>query len=282
MRVSIVIPSHNRAEKLVRAIDSVLLQTFRDFDLWIIDDGSTDNTEEVVKSYGDTDINIHYLKQENSGVSSARNLGIKSSKGEWVAFLDSDDEWMPAKLEKQIKFIEENSIYPMVYGDEVWIRCGKRVNQKNIHKKSGGDIFEKCLPLCFIAPSAALIKRSLLEEVGLFDEEFKVCEDYDLWLKISSLHPVGLISEPIIIKHGGHQDQLSTKFFGMDYFRILSMDRIKRIRSLTKKQLETLDREMIKKCTILLNGNIKHNNMTNFDEIKNIALSIDSEFTLQK
>lgn len=280
--ISVIIPTFNRVHTLKRAIDSVLSQTCRDFDLWIIDDGSTDETEDLVKSFNSSEIQIYYLKQENKGVSSARNMGIKRSQGEWIALLDSDDEWLPNRLQKQIELANNNPELPLIHGEEIWVRRGKRVNPKFIHKKFGGDIFERCLPLCLISPSASLIKRSLLEEVGGFDEDFTVCEDYDLWLKVTSLYPVGFIDDPIIIKHGGHEDQLSAKYFAMDYYRILAMDRIISIRELSDSHQLSVRNEIIKKATILLKGYLKHNNMENFDQVCKIAQKYDSGFSISR
>ena len=213
--ISVIIPTFNRAHVLLKAIDSVLKQTYKNFEVIVVDDGSTDGTTELLSSYI-KEGKILYLKQENKGVSSARNFGVKSSKGDWLAFLDSDDEWLKHKLQKQVELLTERPDLRLVHGEELWVRNGKRVNQKKIHQKFGGFIYEKCLPLCLISPSAVMIERKLYEEMGGFDEEFTVCEDYDLWLKITSLYEVGFVSDPIIYKYGGHEDQLSHKYFAMD------------------------------------------------------------------
>ena len=265
-RVNVIIPTFNRAETILRALQSVLAQTYLDFDLWIIDDGSTDNTAEVVKPFlGEQ---VHYLKQFNKGVSAARNLGVQKSRGEWLAFLDSDDEWLPEKLEKQVAYSEAHPDVPLIHGEEIWIRRGKRVNPKVKHQKYGGKIFEKCLPLCLISPSASFIKRSLLQEMGLWDENFIVCEDYDLWLKITAKYPVGFIDDPLIKKYGGHDDQLSSKYKAMDFWRIKSMKNI-----LDKGQLNCQDEDLVKKQIlmkgeILINGYLKHQNFENYDVVK--------------
>ena len=247
-------------------------QTYTDFDVWIIDDGSNDGTGDFLDSYvKNHDCSgyrnkINFVSTDNKGVSSARNLGIQASQGEYIA---SDDEWLPDKLFKQMSFLKSNPEIPLVHGEEIWIRKGKRVNPKKMHKKFGGDIFIKCLALCLISPSATLLTRKLLNEVGLFDEELKVCEDYDLWLKITSLYEVGFITEPTIVKYGGHGDQLSAKFFAMDYWRIKSLNRIKNIRRLSQDREQEVDKMIKKKGQILLNGYIKHQNLKNYDEILN-------------
>jgi len=194
-KVSVILPTFNRCETLSRAIESVLAQTFEDFDLFIIDDGSTDKTKELVQSLDDP--RVQYLYQKNQGVSSARNLGVKKSKGQWVALLDSDDEWENTRLEEQIDFSYKNQSLPLIYCEETWIRNGVRVNLKKKHKKLGGDIFGPSLKQCLIGPSASLIKRDLFLEVGLFDESFPICEDYELWIRVTSKYPIGL-SKPAI------------------------------------------------------------------------------------
>jgi len=266
MKIDVIIPTFNRVLTLKRAIDSVLNQTYQNFHLYIIDDGSTDETEQLLKEYLSCS-NVSIFKQENRGVSAARNYGLSLSNAPWVSFLDSDDEWLPEKLDKQVEVIKSNESAVLVHGEELWIRNGKRVNPKKIHKKFGGEIFERCLALCLISPSAVMIKRSVLHEMKNFDEDFIVCEDYDLWLKITSLYPVEFISDPIIVKYGGHEDQLSAKFFAMDYWRIKSMNNILENREFSKERSNVVRDQIIKKGEILLNGYRKHNNLKDYDEV---------------
>jgi glycosyltransferase involved in cell wall biosynthesis len=216
--VSIIIPTFNRSTFLLRAIKSVLNQSYKNFELIVVDDGSTDDTEILLQDLI-TNKSIHYYKKSNGGVASARNFGAIKALGHWYAFLDSDDEWLPNKLQDQLSFLLNNSHLNIVYGEEIWMRNGVRVNQKKHHKKSGGHIFEKCLEQCLIAPSSVLLTKKLFEEKKGFDESFIICEDYDLWLKISSSHEIGFIEQPLIVKYGGHEDQLSTKYFAMDMWR---------------------------------------------------------------
>ncbi len=269
MKFSVIIPTYNRAYILRRAIDSVLSQTYQNFELIVVDDGSTDETQEILEDYGEK---IKILTQKNRGVSAARNLGLKYSSGELISFLDSDDSWFSHKLEAQFQFFRENPEIPLVHGEEVWIRNGKRVNPKHKHKKSGGDIFEKCLSLCLISPSAVAIKKELLIEMEGFDENFIVCEDYDLWLKVTSLHEVGFIERPIVQKYGGHEDQLSNKYFAMDYWRVKSLARILRIRKevLSVSKVQKIKDEIIYKCEILIQGYKKHENFENLKEVEEL------------
>jgi glycosyltransferase involved in cell wall biosynthesis len=281
-KISVIIPTYNRRELLLRAVKSVLNQDFEHFDLTIVDDGSTDDTKEaldtILKTHPRRD-KVFYYSIAKSGVSAARNYGIKKTSSRWLAFLDSDDEWMQNKLTKQWHYLQNNPNCKIVHGDEIWIRRGRRVNPKNIHKKSGGLIYKRCLELCLISPSAVVIRRDLLEEMGGFDEEFIVCEDYDLWLKITSQIPVGFIEKPIIIKYGGHEDQLSAKYHSMDYFRVKSMWRILKTGNLSEDYYLATIKEIEKKGTILVNGYKKHNNLENLDEIKSILEEVSKLMT---
>ncbi len=217
---SVIIPTYNRSSSVKAAIDSVLGQTFRDFEPIVVDDGSTDGTPGIVAEYGDR---LHYIVQPNAGVSAARNAGIKASSGGHLAFLDSDDLWLPGKLQAHYEYITSNPRMRIHQTEELWIRNGRRVNPMNKHRKEAGNIFIPSLRLCLVSPSAVVIRRDLLDEAGLFDERLPACEDYDLWLRISMKKKIGLIPEAFVIKHGGHEDQLSRAFWGMDRFRIYSI-----------------------------------------------------------
>ncbi len=250
--VSIIIPTFNRSRFLPRAIESVLCQTFQDFELVIVDDGSTDKTFSIVKAFRDP--RIRYEFQPNQGVSSARNLGIKNSAGTFLAFLDSDDEWMPSKLEKQLEALEDNPGYMIVHTDEIWIRNGRKLNQKNKHRKYGGWIFSRCLPLCVISPSSVLLHRKVFSSIGDFNEKLPVCEDYELWLRISSRYPVLLLDQPLLKKYGGHPGQLSMKYWGMDIFRVKALSERITSGKLTPRQEMMAAKELVRKYRILEQG----------------------------
>ncbi|WP_294961242.1 glycosyltransferase family A protein [Sulfurimonas sp.] len=251
MDVSVVIPTYNRYEVLKRALKSVYAQTHKPKEVIIIDDGSTDKTSQILKTFPDA----KYYYQKNSGVSSARNLGIKKSNFEWIAFLDSDDEWHPQKLQEHLKLHQKCPKLQISYTDEKWIRNLKEVKIPKKYRKVGGDIFEECLSHCFIAPSSTIIHKNLLSEVGLFDESLEVCEDYDLWLRVAMINEIGLVDKKLITKYGGDADQLSMKFWGMDRFRVKSLEKLLKI---SNSKEELINNTLIEKYSLLLTGAQKH------------------------
>jgi len=268
-RVSVVVTTYNRAYILGEAINSVLSQRYKDLELMVIDDGSTDETKEVVSSYIPR---LTYIHQAHKGVSAARNRGIDHAQGDYFAFLDSDDLWLPNKLCLQMKFMENHPDALICYTEEIWIRRGVRVNPMKKHKKYSGMIFEHCLPLCMVSPSSVLITRSLLEEVGGFDEGLEVCEDYDLWLRISARYPIYLIDTPLIIKRGGHEDQLSKKMSGQDRFRIKALVKLLEGDCLSPHQRELAWKELNRKCEIYGKGCIKRGRKEEGEKILALAL----------
>ncbi len=253
MKVSVVIPTYNRYEVLRRAVASVFKQTHVPDEVIIIDDGSNDKTQQIAQEFPQ----IQYFFQENAGVSSARNLGIEKSSFEWIAFLDSDDEWDISKIKEQLTFHQENPKILMSYTEEEWIRDGIKVKVPKKFQKFEGEIFQKCLSHCIIAPSATLIHKDLLHRVGKFDENLEVCEDYDLWLRIARDNKIGLIKKKLTIKYAGHEEQLSFKYWGMDRFRVQSLEKL--LQSDLQKNTFEIKNELIKKYTILLKGAKKYN-----------------------
>ncbi len=229
--ISVIIPTHNRAGLLRRALASVQNQTRRPDEVIVIDDGSTDETAQVVCGEFPR---YRYVRQPRRGVAAARNKGAGEAMGRWLAFLDSDDEWRPVKLKRQLAALASRPDYSICHTDEIWIRNGRRVNPKDRHAKAGGHIFRRCLALCVISPSAVVIARSLFDSLGGFDETLAVCEDYDLWLRLCARHPVLYVDETLVVKYGGHSDQLSKKYFGMDRFRIQALENILAGESLTR------------------------------------------------
>lgn len=217
---SVIIPVYNRHESARRAVDSILAQTFTDFELILVDDGSTDDTPRLVEEYRGR---IDFVRIPHGGVSSARNAGIGRAAAPWIAFLDSDDLWLPKKLERQARFIRERPEFLIHQAGEAWIRRGRRVNPRRRHLMREGRIFMESLELCLVSPSAVVMARELFDRHGLFDEDLPACEDYDLWLRVTKNEAVGLLPEPLVVRHGGHPDQLSSRFWGMDRFRLYSI-----------------------------------------------------------
>ena len=267
MDITVVIPTYNRYEVLKRSLASVFFQTYTPCEVIVIDDGSSDNTSQITKDFP----SVKYFYQKNNGVSSARNLGIAQASYEWIAFLDSDDEWRQDKLAQQVTFHQENPHILMSYTDEIWLRNGVSVKIPKKFQKIGKDVFLENLEYCNIAPSSALIHKSVFESVGVFDESLEVCEDYDLWLRILLKYEIGLIKQKLILKYGGDADQLSTKHWGMDRFRVLALEKL--LKTQTEKK-ELIQNILLKKYELLLKGAIKHNKV---DDIvlyeKNLHLS---------
>jgi glycosyltransferase involved in cell wall biosynthesis len=251
MHFSVIIPTYNRASTIERALNSVFNQTKSADEIIVVDDGSNDQTPEILEKYKSR---VFFIRQENKGVSAARNNGIRQADSEWIALLDSDDEWLPDKLSRAEQYILENPEIKIFQTEEIWIRNGRRVNPKKKHRKYSGMIFTECLPLCIISPSAVVFKKSLWQEAGGFDETLPVCEDYDLWLRISRLYPVGLDKNPGIIKYGGHEDQLSGLYPVMDKYRIQAIEKQLNDPSLDDELRTAALVEIIKKLKIVIAG----------------------------
>ena len=245
-KISVIIPTFNRGWILKEAVDSVLSQHCTDFELIVVDDGSIDNTLTLLQTYKGR---LKILQQENRGVSSARNLGIENSCGQYIAFLDSDDLWLPEKLSFQLEFFVLHREALICQTEEMWIRNGVRVNPGKKHKKISGHIFEQSLALCLVSPSAVMMDRRLFEETGMFDENLPACEDYDLWLRTTLKYPVFLLDKPLVIKRGGHADQLS-KAPGLDKYRIASILKLLQSNRLSNSRYKKAVKMFQKKCKI--------------------------------
>lgn len=248
--VSVIIPTYNRRTYVREAIDSVLSQTYSPLELLVVDDGSTDDTPALLETYGGR---IKVLRQFNCGVSAARNLGIRSARGAFIALLDSDDYWQPDKLALQMDWFDAHPEALICQTEEIWIRNGVRVNPGKRHEKQAGHIFEPSLALCLISPSAVMMRATLLEEIGLFDESLPACEDYDLWLRVTSKYPVGLVKTPAIVKRGGHVDQLSA-MRELDKYRIHAIVKILQQGALSAAQRTAAIEMLTRKCRIYAAG----------------------------
>ena len=250
-QVSAVIPTHNRLHLLRRALYSVQAQTLPPLETIVIDDGSTDRSHESLATEFPT---VQWIRQSNHGVSHARNQGIKQAKGEWIALLDSDDTWHPSKLEEQNQFLQQNLGLLFCHTDEAWIRRGKSVSHPAYLNKSNQDIFLKSLARCIICPSSVVIHQKIFEKIGFFDEELPVCEDYDLWLRLVLQYEIGYLDRKLVTKHGGHSDQLSTTYWGMDRFRVQSLQKLLDNPNLKSSLIPLIFQTLIQKLDILNKG----------------------------
>ena len=265
MDISVIIPTYNRRNTLPRAVESVLNQIYKPIEIIVVDDGSTDGTKEMFSEMYPL---VRYIYQANSGVSSARNTGINSASGDWIALLDSDDEWLPDKLDRQVKLLQDNAEIRFCHTNEIWIRNNVRINQKKKHQKYGGNIFNKCLDICRISPSSSLFHTSVIKDVGLFDESLDVCEDYDMWLRITSKYPVLFLDQPLIKKFGGHSNQLSRVFGGIEQYRIRSLEKILTSKSLSGSQFEAAKDMLIHKLQIYAKGLKKRDKNTELHSVE--------------
>ena len=268
-QVTVILPSWNRADWLKKSIDSVLGQTFRDFELIVVDDASTDSTQEILTSYSGKIRSITFAK--NLGVSAARNAAVKNCDSEWIAFLDSDDFWHPHKLQKQIAQTVIRAECPIHFTDEIWIRNGVRVNPKKKHQKLEGWIFKPSLELCLMSPSTVLLRRELFDVHGLFDETLPICEDYDLWLRLTAQHQVALLNEKLMTRHGGHADQLSRSDWGIDRYRVQSIIKILKTEKLRPEDRSAAIVVLRKKCEIIINGFRKRGKLQEIERYEKIA-----------
>lgn len=232
MLVSVIIPTYDRPKFTKEAIDSVRAQTFQDLELIVIDD------------------------RDQKGPAFARNSGVKKAGGKYIAFLDSDDLWDRRKLEKQLKFLRDDPGFKICYTNEKWIRNDEHLNQLKKHQKYHGWIFDKCLPLCIISASSIIMEKEVFQSLGGFDESLPVCEDYDLWLRMALRYPIAFLDEKLIIKRGGHADQLSRKHWGMDRFRARALEKLLR-QELDARQKELVRRELGAKYRVLTSGALK-------------------------
>jgi len=255
--VTVIIPTYNRSGILKIAVESVLNQTWQDFELIVVDDGSTDDTAEMIAVHYSK--RVRYIQQENRGPAAARNTGIDAASHGLIAFLDSDDRFDKKKLAIQVAAMHQAPEFLVSHTQEIWFRRGMFLNQKKKHRKENGYIFERCLELCAVGMSTIMVRKKLFDEVGTFDERLPCCEDYDLWLRASVRHPFLLVDHPLTIKEGGRPDQLSWQHrVGMDRLRIYSIRNLMESGKLQGEQLSMAARELVRKCLIYGEGCMKH------------------------
>ena len=271
--ISVVIPTYNRKSRLERALNSVLNQILQPIEIIVVDDGSEDGTAELVMEKYPS---VKIIRQNNRGVSAARNHGIRCSRGDWIAFLDSDDEWDPRKLLEQERLVQCTPKRLLIHTDEKWIRNGTLISQRRYHKKSGGLLFIRSLSRCLISPSSVMLNRSLFEKYGLFDENLPACEDYDLWLRICLYEKINFVPLPLVIKYGGHPDQLSRTVPVLDQYRIVALTKLLDNDELGRRQLRAVKNVLEKKINLVIKGAIRHKNfalINRLEKLKNTYLS---------
>jgi len=201
--VSVIIPTYNRALKLKEAIQSVLDQTYTDYEVIVVDDGSVDNTREVVNELKQHSDKLVYVYQENRGRSAARNYGISLAKGDYIAFLDSDDRFLPEKLSVQVKALENNGDFAMAYSTLIFMGENGAIlgSSDKARTRLSGWIYPELLFIkgAIIITSGVMVRASVLSEIGGFDEEMHICEDLDLWRRIAKRYKVLQIEQPLSI-----------------------------------------------------------------------------------
>ena len=209
-KVSVVIPTYNYGQYIVGAVESVLNQTFRDMEVIVVDDGSADNTRELMAEFGDK---IRYIYQPNRGLPAARNTGIRAGRGEYVAILDSDDLWLPQKLSVQVPLLDSRPEVGLVYTD-AFVFDGETQVTIGTHRDAcphpAGRIVAQLLFMCVMLTPTPLIRRSVLDKVGLFaeDKAIKGCEDWDLWIRIAKVYDIDYIDQPLA-KYRLHSSNMS-------------------------------------------------------------------------
>jgi glycosyltransferase involved in cell wall biosynthesis len=190
--ISVVIPTFNRLELLKQSLDSVRRQTFRDFEIIVVDDGSTDGTWEWLQGQED----LRSLRQPNSGIAASRNNGAAAARGRWFAFLDHDDLWAPEKLQIQADFIEDNPDVALVAA--LHVRLGKRYSIPSRPTWIKGDLLEKVFSESFIHTSSVVIKRDVFEKIGGFPTQYRFADEFDVWLKIARDYPIAFVDSPLV------------------------------------------------------------------------------------
>lgn len=219
--VSVIITNFNRDEELQKAVRSVLEQKEVSTELIIVDDASTNPPVELYARLAQAGHKLLFSKSRQ-GPGPCRNWGASLAEGRYIALLDSDDYWLPTKLSLQLQSLKTSKMR-IGQVEEVWILNGTRINPPKVHRWEAGDLFQRSLKAVCISPSSVMLEKRLYQEHEGFDKEFFVCEDYELWLRITAKEKVDLVSQALTIKFGGHKDQLSRALPAMDRFRLLAM-----------------------------------------------------------
>jgi len=239
---------------VAEAIASVLAQTHRDIALVVVDDGSSDASAAVAeRALAAAPAGSRVLRQQPCGVAAARNAGAAAVDAEWIAFLDSDDLWLPDKLAAQIAWLAAHSRYRIAQTGERWVDRGRHRNPRLRHRKEE-EIFPRCLERCLVSPSAVMLRRDLYAVLGGFDASFPVCEDYELWLRVALREPVGLVPATLVVKRGGHADQLSRSTWGLDRWRVAALAKLLASEPLAPERRALVAAMLRAKCGVLAQG----------------------------
>ncbi len=252
--VAVVVPVRDRAGMVGEAVASVVAQTFRDAALVVVDDGSSDDSAAAAEhAMRGAALRGCVLRTSPAGVAAARNAGAAALDSAWIAFLDSDDLWLPAKLATQMAWLAAHPSYRIAQTGERWIDQGRHRNPRDWHRKEE-RLFPRCLERCLVSPSAVIVRRDLYEALGGFDESFPVCEDYELWLRIALREPVGLVDEALVVKRGGHADQLSRSTWGLDRYRVAALSKLLATTNLSADERGAVIAVLRTKCDVLAGG----------------------------
>jgi glycosyltransferase involved in cell wall biosynthesis len=258
--ISVIIPTYNRSNRLIKTLESVARQSLPPGEVIVVDDGSTDATRQAVDSFRNiSTLNLRYHFQSNSGPGAARNTGIEKASGNYLAFLDSDDEWHRDKLAIQRDAMHADPLYLVSHTQERWFKNGTHLNQKKYHHPRHGDIFNQALRLCCVGMSTVMARKELFERYGLFDETLRCCEDYDFWLRVAAFEKFLLVGQRLTVKHGGRADQVSHIFrIGMDRFRIQALAKLISEAAVPQYRRDAACSELIQRCIIYGSGCEKH------------------------
>jgi glycosyltransferase involved in cell wall biosynthesis len=203
---------------------------------------------------------------------------VSRSRGDKVAFLDSDDQWLPEKLERQSRVWERSPEAALVYSAEIWMRKGTRVNPPAHYRGASGRILERSIRACVISPSTAVIKRSVFESLQGFRPDYPVCEDYELWLRLCSRYSVAYLSDPLVVRYGGRPDQLSFSYPAMDYWRVRALASLAGSSMLTDLERLALAREIVRRGRVLIKGYRSRGKRSLLAEVVNLVGSVVPDF----
>jgi len=268
VRATVVIPTHNRRAFVREAVISVLAQGGTGCEVIVVDDGSEDGTAAALRNeFGAA---VRLIETANRGVSAARNAGVLAGRGDLVAFLDSDDVWLPGKLAAQFACLADPAVQ-ICQTQEIWMRDGVRVNPSRRDRKPSGRIFSESLRRCLVSASTVMLRRSLFERVGGFDESLPACEDYDLWLRIARDTEIHLVDHAYVVRRAGHADQLSRRFWGMDRFRVAALARLLAADDLEPGHRAEAGHVLAEKCAILAAGAARRGRLAEADHYRTLA-----------